>query len=161
MEFTTIVVASASDTASLQFLAPYAGCTLGEWFRDNAHHAVIIYDDLSKQAGKHTVSNKPSFQHNKMNKIFWITKKFGLSLQANCVYGITPIFVNLQELSYSTGVTLSNLFLFKGYDKKFVPNSNALIYGLCITVCSYNEPLKTQCQIRVLTNKKSKKIFLY
>jgi proton translocating ATP synthase F1 alpha subunit len=50
MEYTTIIVASASDTASLQFLAPYAGCTIGEWFRDNAKHALIIYDDLSKQA---------------------------------------------------------------------------------------------------------------
>jgi len=50
MSYTTIVVASASDTASLQFLAPYAGCTIGEWFRDNKAHALIIYDDLSKQA---------------------------------------------------------------------------------------------------------------
>lgn len=50
MCYTTIVMASASDTASLQFLAPYAGCTIGEWFRDNARHALIIYDDLSKQA---------------------------------------------------------------------------------------------------------------
>jgi len=50
MNYTTIVVASASDTASLQFLAPYAGCTVGEWFRDNKSHALIIYDDLSKQA---------------------------------------------------------------------------------------------------------------
>lgn len=50
MGYTTIVVASASDTASLQFLAPYAGCTIGEWFRDNSKHALIIYDDLSKQA---------------------------------------------------------------------------------------------------------------
>jgi len=50
MAYTTIVMASASDTASLQFLAPYAGCTIGEWFRDNNSHALIIYDDLSKQA---------------------------------------------------------------------------------------------------------------
>lgn len=48
--FTTIVVASASDPASLQFLAPYAGCAVGEFFRDNYGHALIIYDDLSKQA---------------------------------------------------------------------------------------------------------------
>jgi F-type H+-transporting ATPase subunit alpha len=48
--YTTLIVASASDTASLQFLAPYAGATLGEFFRDNKSHALIIYDDLSKQA---------------------------------------------------------------------------------------------------------------
>jgi len=50
MEYTTIVSATASDSAPLQFLAPYAGCTLGEYFRDNGMHALIIYDDLSKQA---------------------------------------------------------------------------------------------------------------
>ena len=50
MEYTTVVAATASDPAPLQFLAPFAGCTLGEWFRDNGMHAVIIYDDLSKQA---------------------------------------------------------------------------------------------------------------
>ncbi|MCC6528067.1 MAG: F0F1 ATP synthase subunit alpha, partial [Polyangiaceae bacterium] len=50
MEYTIVVSASASEMATLQFLAPYAGCTMGEWFRDNAMHATIIYDDLSKQA---------------------------------------------------------------------------------------------------------------
>ncbi|MBW2227560.1 MAG: F0F1 ATP synthase subunit alpha, partial [Deltaproteobacteria bacterium] len=50
MEYTTIVAACASDPASLQFLAPYAGCSMGEYFRDNGKHALIIYDDLSKQA---------------------------------------------------------------------------------------------------------------
>ena len=50
MEYTTIVAATASDAAPLQFLAPYTGCTLGEYFRDNGMHALIIYDDLSKQA---------------------------------------------------------------------------------------------------------------
>ncbi len=50
MEYTTIVAATASDPAPLQFLAPYAGCTIGEYFRDNGMHALIIYDDLSKQA---------------------------------------------------------------------------------------------------------------
>jgi proton translocating ATP synthase F1 alpha subunit len=49
-KFTTIVAATASDAASLQFLAPYSGCALGEWFRDNGMHALVIYDDLSKQA---------------------------------------------------------------------------------------------------------------
>ncbi|RHY03785.1 hypothetical protein DYB30_002390 [Aphanomyces astaci] len=47
---TLIVAATASDSAPLQFLAPYTGCTLGEYFRDNGQHAVIFYDDLSKQA---------------------------------------------------------------------------------------------------------------
>jgi len=50
MEYTTIVSATASDPAPLQFLAPYTGCTMGEYFRDNHMHALIIYDDLSKQA---------------------------------------------------------------------------------------------------------------
>ncbi|MFO8049650.1 MAG: F0F1 ATP synthase subunit alpha [Desulfosudaceae bacterium] len=50
MEYTTIVAANASEPASLQFLAPYAGCAIGEYFRDKGQHALIIYDDLSKQA---------------------------------------------------------------------------------------------------------------
>merc|ERR1711970_898315 len=48
--FSVIVAATASDSAPLQFLAPYSGCALGEYFRDNGMHAVIFYDDLSKQA---------------------------------------------------------------------------------------------------------------
>jgi proton translocating ATP synthase F1 alpha subunit len=47
---TIVVSATASDSASMQFLAPYTGCTIGEFFRDNEAHALIIYDDLSKQA---------------------------------------------------------------------------------------------------------------
>ena len=50
MEYTIVVSATASDPAPLQFLAPYTGCTFGEFFRDNGMHALIIYDDLSKQA---------------------------------------------------------------------------------------------------------------
>ncbi len=50
MEYTTVVSACASDPATQQFLAPYAGCAMGEYFRDNGKHALIIYDDLSKQA---------------------------------------------------------------------------------------------------------------
>ena len=50
MEYSIIVAATASETASLQFIAPYTGCTMGEYFRDNGKHALIIYDDLSKQA---------------------------------------------------------------------------------------------------------------
>ena len=50
MEYTTIVSATASDPAPLQFLAPYTGCTIGEYFRDKGMHALIIYDDLSKHA---------------------------------------------------------------------------------------------------------------
>ena len=50
MKYTTVVAATASDAAPLQFLAPYTGCTIGEFFRDNGMHALIIYDDLSKQA---------------------------------------------------------------------------------------------------------------
>ena len=50
LEYTTIVVASASDPAPLQYLAPYSGCAMAEYFRDTGRHALIIYDDLSKQA---------------------------------------------------------------------------------------------------------------
>ncbi len=50
MEYTTIVAANASDPASMQYIAPYAGCAMGEYFRDNGKHCLIIYDDLSKQA---------------------------------------------------------------------------------------------------------------
>lgn len=50
LHYTLIVPATASEAASLQYLAPYTGCAMGEWFRDNAKHVLVIYDDLSKQA---------------------------------------------------------------------------------------------------------------
>ena len=50
MEYTTVVSACASDPAPMQYIAPFAGCAMGEYFRDNGQHALIIYDDLSKQA---------------------------------------------------------------------------------------------------------------
>jgi F-type H+-transporting ATPase subunit alpha len=50
MEYTTVIQASASDSAPMQFVAPYAGATLGEYFRDSGRHALVVYDDLSKQA---------------------------------------------------------------------------------------------------------------
>lgn len=50
LKYTIIVVATASDAAPLQFLAPYSGCAMGEWFRDNGRHGIVVYDDLSKQA---------------------------------------------------------------------------------------------------------------
>jgi len=50
MEYTIVVAATASDPATLQFISPYSGCAMGEWFRDNGKHALIVYDDLSKQA---------------------------------------------------------------------------------------------------------------
>ena len=50
MEHTIIVSATASEPAPLQYIAPYTGCTMGEYFRDNGKHALIVYDDLSKQA---------------------------------------------------------------------------------------------------------------
>jgi len=50
MEYTTVIAACASDPATLQYVAPYAGCAMGEYFRDKGQHALIIYDDLSKQA---------------------------------------------------------------------------------------------------------------
>lgn len=52
MKYTIVVSATASDAAPLQYLAPYSGCSMGEYFRDNGKHALIIYDDLSKQVRK-------------------------------------------------------------------------------------------------------------
>jgi F-type H+-transporting ATPase subunit alpha len=53
MEYTTVIAACASDPATLQYIAPYSGCAMGEYFRDNKMHALIIYDDLSKQAASY------------------------------------------------------------------------------------------------------------
>jgi len=50
MDYTTVVIAGASDPAPMQFIAPYSGCSMGEYFRDNGRHALVIYDDLSKHA---------------------------------------------------------------------------------------------------------------
>ena len=50
MKYSIVVAATASEAAPLQFLAPYSGCAFGEWFRDNGKHALMVYDDLSKQA---------------------------------------------------------------------------------------------------------------
>ena len=50
LDYTIIVAATASDNAALQFLAPYSGCVLAEWFLNNGEHALVVYDDLSKQA---------------------------------------------------------------------------------------------------------------
>ncbi|GFF38696.1 mitochondrial F1 ATPase subunit alpha, putative [Aspergillus udagawae] len=50
MKYSVVVAATASEAAPLQYLAPFTGCAMGEWFRDNGRHAVIVYDDLSKQA---------------------------------------------------------------------------------------------------------------
>ena len=50
MDYTIVVAATASDAAPLQFIAPYAGCAMGEYFRDSGRHALVIYDDLSKHA---------------------------------------------------------------------------------------------------------------
>ncbi len=50
MDYTIVVAATASESAPLQYISPYTGCTMGEWFRDNGKHALIVYDDLSKQA---------------------------------------------------------------------------------------------------------------
>jgi len=50
LPYTVVVAATASEAAPLQFLAPYSGCAIGEFFRDSGRHALIVYDDLSKQA---------------------------------------------------------------------------------------------------------------
>ena len=51
MAYTIVVAASASESAAMQYIAPYSGCTMGEYFRDRGQDALIIYDDLTKQAG--------------------------------------------------------------------------------------------------------------
>jgi F-type H+-transporting ATPase subunit alpha len=53
MAYTTVVSATASDPAPLQFIAPYSGCSMGEYFRDSGRHALVVYDDLSKQAASY------------------------------------------------------------------------------------------------------------
>ena len=56
--YSIVVSATASDAAPLQYLAPYSGCAMGEFFRDNGQHALIIFDDLSKQAVAYRQVNK-------------------------------------------------------------------------------------------------------
>ena len=58
MKYSVIVAATASDAAPLQYLAPYSGCAMGEHFRDTGRHALIIYDDLSKQVNFYFSQNK-------------------------------------------------------------------------------------------------------
>lgn len=60
MKYTIVVSATASDAAPLQYLAPYSGCSMGEYFRDNGKHALIIYDDLSKQVRNHSLQTSVS-----------------------------------------------------------------------------------------------------
>ena len=55
MKYSIVVSATASDAAPLQYLAPYSGCAMGEFFRDNSKHALIIYDDLSKHVSRKVV----------------------------------------------------------------------------------------------------------
>jgi len=51
MEYTIVVAANASDPAPMQYIAPYSGCSIGEYFSENGRHAMIVFDDLSKHAG--------------------------------------------------------------------------------------------------------------
>jgi F-type H+-transporting ATPase subunit alpha len=67
MEYSIVVAATASDPAPLQFLAPYTGCAMGEYFRDNGMHAVIVYDDLSKQADRK--STRLNSSHNSESRM--------------------------------------------------------------------------------------------
>src|SRR5947208_4903384 len=59
MDYTTVVLASASDPAPMQFIAPYSGCSMGEYFRDSGRHALVIYDDLSKHAAAYRQLSLP------------------------------------------------------------------------------------------------------
>jgi len=62
MKYTIVVSATASDAAPLQYLSPYSGCAMGEYFRDNGMHALIIYDDLSKQVWAATIREQFNVQ---------------------------------------------------------------------------------------------------
>lgn len=83
MKYTIVVSATASDAAPLQYLAPYSGCSMGEYFRDNGKHALIIYDDLSKQV-----------------KGFFITCMFVLVNVGRCSSWISPPSSILQAVAY-------------------------------------------------------------
>ena len=91
LKYTTIVAATASDSAPLQFLAPYTGCTIGEYFRDNGMHALIVYDDLSKQAvayrqmslllrrppGREAYPGDVFYLHSRLRKSLQLSEKSG------------------------------------------------------------------------------------
>ncbi|PWA19685.1 hypothetical protein CCH79_00007082, partial [Gambusia affinis] len=66
MKYTIVVSATASDAAPLQYLAPYSGCSMGEYFRDNGKHALIIYDDLSKQASREAYPGDVFYLHSRL-----------------------------------------------------------------------------------------------
>jgi len=59
MKYTIVVAATASDAAPLQYLAPYTGCAMGEFYRDSGRHALIVFDDLSK----HAVAYRQVYKH--------------------------------------------------------------------------------------------------
>lgn len=70
MKYTVVVAASASDAAPLQYLAPYSGCAMGEYFRDNGRHALIIYDDLSKQVLIFCILNFQILEKNLLFRVY-------------------------------------------------------------------------------------------
>ena len=78
MKYTIVVSATASDAAPLQYLAPYTGCAMGEFFRDNGKHALIIYDDLSKQVCRIVVY---------LNELYYRKKRTILSVFSQCCQG--------------------------------------------------------------------------
>jgi proton translocating ATP synthase F1 alpha subunit len=94
INYTVIVAATASEAAPLQFLAPYAGCTIGEFFRDRGLHALIIYDDLSKQAIAYRqmslLLKRPSGREAYPGDVFYLHSRLlerAAKLSYNCGYG--------------------------------------------------------------------------
>ena len=80
MEYTTVVAANASDPAPMQYIAPYSGAAMGEYFRDGGKHGLIVYDDLSKQAVAYRqmslVLRRPPGREAFPGDVFYLTQSF-------------------------------------------------------------------------------------
>ena len=81
MKYTIVVSATASDAAPLQYLAPYSGCAMGEFFRDNGKHALIIYDDLSKQVSSYEIAFEKVLIHELDEGLGLLSKRKNNDLQ--------------------------------------------------------------------------------
>ena len=100
MKYSIVVSATASDAAPLQYLAPYSGCAMGEYFRDNGKHALIIYDDLSKQVSlgalKFTISRTSASTYlsisTQLHAVWYLTLLYSLLVSGCCLSSdVTPV----------------------------------------------------------------------
>ena len=100
MKYSIVVSATASDAAPLQYLAPYSGCAMGEYFRDNGKHALIIYDDLSKQVSlgalKFTISRTSGSTYlsisTQLHAVWYLTLLYSLLVSGRCLSSdVTPV----------------------------------------------------------------------